>query len=308
MEKQMNFDLEQNKRLSEIEDIIKKYLPEEKGYYKTVIEALNYSLTAGGKRLRPMLMQETYRMFGADEDEILHSFMVAIEMIHTYSLVHDDLPAMDNDEYRRGKKTTHKVYGEAMAILAGDGLLNGAYELASAAFDLVDESSADILSKYKKIIAASKVLSSKAGIHGMIGGQVIDIESEGRLLTKDRINMMYRLKTSALMEASMMIGAVLAGANEEEINIIENIARDIGLAFQIRDDILDVTASYELLGKPINSDSKNDKTTYLAIMDIEKAKEEVEIITDRAMKAYQTLAYNNEYLEMLIVKLINREK
>ncbi|NLL74080.1 MAG: polyprenyl synthetase family protein [Clostridiales bacterium] len=304
----MNFDLEQNKRLSEIEDIIKKYLPEEKGYYKTVIEALNYSLTAGGKRLRPMLMQETYRMFGADEDEILHSFMVAIEMIHTYSLVHDDLPAMDNDEYRRGKKTTHKVYGEAMAILAGDGLLNGAYELASAAFDLVDESSADILSKYKKIIAASKVLSSKAGIHGMIGGQVIDIESEGRLLTKDRINMMYRLKTSALMEASMMIGAVLAGANEEEINIIENIARDIGLAFQIRDDILDVTASYELLGKPINSDSKNDKTTYLAIMDIEKAKEEVEIITDRAMKAYQTLAYNNEYLEMLIVKLINREK
>lgn len=304
----MNFDLEQKKRLFEIEDILRKHLPEESGYYKTVIEAINYSITGGGKRIRPMLMQETYRLFGGEDNEILHSFMVAIEMIHTYSLVHDDLPAMDNDEYRRGRKTTHMEYGEAMAILAGDGLLNYAYETTSGAYRLIDESSHDILSKYKKVMKANEILTSKAGIYGMIGGQVIDIESEGRQITKDRIDMMYRLKTSALIEASMMIGAILAGANDEELSITENIARDIGLAFQIRDDILDVTASYEVLGKPVHSDKKNDKPTYVAIMDIDKAKEEVKTVTDRAMKAYQSLPYKNEYLEMLITKLINREK
>lgn len=304
----MNFNLEQKNRLSEIEEILRKYLPEESGYYKTVIEAINYSLTAGGKRIRPMLMQETYRLFGGEDNGVLHSFMVAIEMIHTYSLVHDDLPAMDNDEYRRGRKTTHIVYGETMAILAGDGLLNYAYEIASGAYKLIDESSNDILIKYQRILKANEILTSKAGIYGMIGGQVIDIESEGQQVTKDRIDMMYRLKTSALIEASMMIGATLAGADDEEISITENIARDIGLAFQIRDDILDVTASYEVLGKPVKSDEKNDKPTYVAIMDIEKAKQEVENVTDRAMKAYRTLPYENDYLELLITKLINREK
>lgn len=304
----MNFNLEQKNRLSEIEEILRKYLPEESGYYKTVIEAINYSLTAGGKRIRPMLMQETYRLFGGEDNGVLHSFMVAIEMIHTYSLVHDDLPAMDNDEYRRGRKTTHIVYGETMAILAGDGLLNYAYEIASGAYKLIDESSNDILIKYQRIMKANEILTSKAGIYGMIGGQVIDIESEGQQVTKERIDMMYRLKTSALIEASMMIGATLAGADDEEISITENIARDIGLAFQIRDDILDVTASYEVLGKPVKSDEKNDKPTYVAIMDIEKAKQEVENVTDRAMKAYRTLPYENDYLELLITKLINREK
>ena len=222
MEIQMNFDNEQKIRLSEIDEILRSHLPEETGYYKTVIEAMNYSLMGGGKRIRPMLMQETFRLFGKKDDKALHSFMVAIEMIHTYSLVHDDLPAMDNDDYRRGRKTTHVVYGETMAILAGDGLLNNAFEIAATAYRWIDDSSDDILVKYKRILRSNEILSSKAGIHGMIGGQVIDIESEGQKVTKDRVDMMYNLKTSALIEASMMIGATLAGAGEKEISIIEN--------------------------------------------------------------------------------------
>lgn len=304
----MNFDNEQKKRLSEIDKILRSYLPEETGYYKTVVEAINYSLMGGGKRIRPMLMQETFRLFGKKDDQVLHSFMVAIEMIHTYSLVHDDLPAMDNDEYRRGRKTTHVVYGETMAILAGDGLLNYAFEIVAGLYRLIDEVSDDTLSIYKRIFRANEILSAKAGIHGMIGGQVIDIESEGHPVTKDRVDMMYYLKTSALIEASMMIGATLAGADETEIAIIENIAKDIGLAFQIRDDILDVTASDDVLGKPTHSDMKNQKATYVAIMDIEKAKQEVELVTNRAITAYKSLPYKNEYLELLIKNLILREK
>ncbi|NLJ96158.1 MAG: polyprenyl synthetase family protein [Clostridiales bacterium] len=305
----MNFDKELKIRLSEIDHILRSHLPEATGYYKTVIEAMNYSLMGLGKRIRPMLMQETYRLYDKKDDEILHSFMVAIEMIHTYSLVHDDLPAMDNDEYRRGRKTTHVVYGETMAILAGDGLLNKAFEIAAGAYRLVDEDSDDVLLDiFKRILRANEILSSKAGIHGMIGGQVIDIESEGKQVTKERVDMMYHLKTSALIEASMMIGATLAGADENEIRVIENIARDIGLAFQIRDDILDVIASGDVFGKPTHSDIKNAKSTYLAIMDIEKAKEEVEVVTNRALSAYKSLPYKNEYLELLITKLINREK
>lgn len=304
----MSFEQEQTKRQTEINEIIQRYLPKEEGHYKTLMEAMNYSIRAGGKRIRPMLMLETFRLFNGKYIDILHPFMTAIEMIHTYSLVHDDLPALDNDEYRRGRKTTHIEFGEAMAILAGDGLLTLAFETAAGAYDKVDVKALDAPNIYRRIMRAYKVLSMKAGIHGMIGGQVIDIEFVGKSQTKDRLDMMYLLKTGALFEASMMIGAILAGANDEEVSITQSIAGDIGLAFQIKDDILDVTSSDAIIGKPVHSDEKNDKPTYVAIMDLARAKEEVSYVTDRARKAYESLPYKNEFLRELIIKLINRDK
>lgn len=195
-----------------------------------------------------------------------------------------------------------------MAILAGDGLLTLAFDTAASAYERVDGSSLESLEIYKRIMRAYKVLSTKAGIHGMIGGQVIDIEFVGKSVTKERLDTMYLLKTGALFEASMMIGAILAGASDEEIDIIRKLAGDIGLAFQIRDDILDVTSSDLILGKPVHSDEKNDKPTYVALMDLEQAKTEVAYVTDRAKRAYESLPYKNEYLKELIIKLISREK
>lgn len=242
----MNFKERYEERTREIEKILEKYLPEQDGYQKLIMEAMEYSLMAGGKRLRPMLMGESFRMFGG-EGEIIEPFMAAIEMIHTYSLVHDDLPAMDNDEYRRGKKTTHAVYGEAMGILAGDGLLNLAFETAAEAFTMEVS---------PRTARAIQILSRKAGIYGMIGGQTVDVESEGQPLSREKLDFIYRLKTSALIEASMMIGAVLAGASDQEMAAMESVATDVGVAFQIQDDILDVTSTLEVLGKPIHSDDK----------------------------------------------------
>ena len=242
----MNFKDEYQKRIKYIESVLTKYLPKQEGYQKIIMEAMEYSLMAGGKRLRPMLMLETFHLFGG-EGEIIEPFMAAIEMIHTYSLVHDDLPAMDNDEYRRGRKTTHVVYGDDMGILAGDALLNYAFETACRAFDIAPDNS-------RRIGEALKILSGKAGIYGMIGGQVVDVKESGHSLTGDMLDFIYRLKTSALIESSMMIGAALAGAEPEEISRMEKIARGIGLAFQIQDDILDVTSTTEVLGKPVHSD------------------------------------------------------
>ena len=305
----MNFNDELQQKVTEIEEILSRFIPAEEGFQKTVMEAMNYSVLAGGKRLRPMLMSETFQLFGGKNKEILEPFMAAIEMIHTYSLVHDDLPAMDNDEYRRGRKTTHVIYGEAMAILAGDGLLNFAFETALEAFATILESeSLDKITYYERIGKSLQILSAKAGIYGMIGGQVIDMEEYQGAVSRERLDRMYLLKTGALIEASMMIGAVLAGANDEEVNKIEQIAGSIGLAFQIKDDILDVTSTAEVLGKPIGSDEKNEKTTYVTIMSMERAKEEVLQISKRAMQAYAELNYTNEFLSALIMKLVNREK
>lgn len=294
----MSFKEELQKRTAEIEEILKKYLPEETGFQKTVLEAMNYSVTAGGKRLRPMLMQETYRMFGGS-GQIVEPFMAAIEMIHTYSLVHDDLPAMDNDEYRRGRKTTHAVYGEALGILAGDALLNYAFETAAGA--LSQELSV-------RTAGAIQILAKKAGIYGMIGGQTVDVESEGQAVSREKLDFIYRLKTSALIESSMMIGAVLAGASEEETEKIRRTAEDVGLAFQIQDDILDVTSTLEVLGKPIHSDEKNEKTTYVTLKGLEQAKKDVEEISRRALAILASLDHKNSFLEELITMLITREK
>lgn len=294
----MSFKEELQKRTAEIEEILKKYLPEETGFQKTVLEAMNYSVTAGGKRLRPMLMQETYRMFGGS-GQVIEPFMAAIEMIHTYSLVHDDLPAMDNDEYRRGRKTTHAVYGEALGILAGDALLNYAFETAAGA--LSQELN-------ERTARAIQVLAEKAGIYGMIGGQVVDVESEGQAVSKEKLDFIYRLKTSALIESSMMIGALLAGASKEEVDKIRRTAQDVGLAFQIQDDILDVTSTLEVLGKPIHSDEKNEKTTYVTLEGLNQAKQDVEEISKRALATLASLGRENPFLEELITMLITREK
>lgn len=287
------------KRTRQTEEIIVKYLPKEEGYQKTVIEAMNYSFLAGGKRLRPMLMAETYRLFGG-KSNIVEPFMAAIEMIHTYSLIHDDLPAMDNDEYRRGRKTTHIVYGEAMAILAGDGLLNYAYETATEALEMEPGN--------PNVGKALRILAVKAGIYGMVGGQTADVESEGSQIEQDKLDFIYALKTGALIEASMLIGAVLAGATKNEQDIISQVAKDVGLAFQIQDDILDVAGDSAVLGKPVGSDEKNEKTTYVTIRGLEKASEDVAEISARALKNMDALVVKNQYLNGLLKYLIHREK
>ena len=296
----MDFKTEMAERTAQIEQIIKKYLPKEEGYQKTIMEAMNYSVLAGGKRLRPMLMQETYRLFGG-RSEVIEPFMAAIEMIHTYSLVHDDLPAMDNDEYRRGKKTTHAVYGEAMGILAGDALLNYAYETAARAFAMEPGNPG--------VCQAFQILTAKAGIYGMVGGQTVDVESEGKPdMTKEKLDFIYRLKTSALIEGAMLVGAVLAGATQGEQKIIEQTAGEVGLAFQIQDDILDVTSTMEVLGKPIGSDEKNHKSTYVTYEGIEKAKADVASLSEQAIARMDSLVVKNEYLTELLRYLILREK
>jgi len=294
----LNFKEQLTTKIEEIEKILKRYLPKEEGPQKTVIEAMNYSVLAGGKRLRPMLMNETFRLFGGSGN-IVEPFMTAIEMIHTYSLVHDDLPAMDNDEYRRGKKTTHAVYGETMGILAGDGLLNYAFEIASGAFDI---------ELSPGVSKALKILSQKSGIYGMIGGQVADIESEGKSVSFETVEFIHRMKCGALIEASMLIGAVLAGANDEEQQKIYEIASDVGYAFQIRDDILDATATTEQIGKPAGSDEKNNKSTYVSIKGLEKAMEDVKAISEHALGLLESLGKTNPFLTELIKMLVDRDK
>lgn len=293
---------ELQQKVEHINNVLEKFLPAEEGQQRIIFEAMNYSVRAGGKRLRPMLMEETYHMFGGSS-AVIEPFMAAIEMIHTYSLVHDDLPAMDNDEYRRGKKTTHAVYGEAMGILAGDALLNMAYETAAKAFDM---EVADA-----RVARAFTVLAKKAGVYGMVGGQVVDVESEKSddcPITREKLDFIYRLKTGALIESSMMIGAILAGASSDEVSRVEQIAAKLGLAFQIQDDVLDVTSTLEVLGKPVGSDEKNNKATYVKFEGLDKAVSDVERISKEAEEQLDDLGYDDAFLKELFEYLIHREK
>lgn len=293
---------ELQQKVEHINNVLEKFLPAEEGQQRIIFEAMNYSVRAGGKRLRPMLMEETYHMFGGSS-AVIEPFMAAIEMIHTYSLVHDDLPAMDNDEYRRGKKTTHAVYGEAMGILAGDALLNMAYETAAKAFDM---EVADA-----RVARAFTVLAKKAGVYGMVGGQVVDVESEKSddcPITRGKLDFIYRLKTGALIESSMMIGAILAGASSDEVSRVEQIAAKLGLAFQIQDDVLDVTSTLEVLGKPVGSDEKNNKATYVTFEGLDKAVSDVERISKEAEEQLDDLGYDDAFLKELFEYLIHREK
>ena len=310
----MSFHEELEARTKQAEEILQKYLPaKEEAYQKTVMDAMHYSAMAGGKRLRPVLMKECFILFGGT-GEIIEPFMAALEMIHNYSLVHDDLPAMDNDEYRRGKLTTWKVYGECMAILAGDGLLNFAFETASNAFRMVDKECgtdpAQQLKTYRAVGRSMQILSKKAGIYGMIGGQTADIEAEdlGDQVTTEHLMFIHAHKTSALIEAAMMTGAILAGASQEETVQIEKAAYEIGIAFQIQDDILDVTSTLEMLGKPIGSDAKNHKTTYVTLKGLEESRKEQQELSLHAIETIRNIGYSNDFLMELVTSLITREK
>ena len=299
----MNFNGLLAKKTKDAEDILKKYLPIEEGFQKKVMEAVNYSVTAGGKRLRPVIMKESFLLFGGS-GEVIEPFMAALEMIHNYSLVHDDLPAMDNDEYRRGRETTWKVYGDGMAVLAGDGLLNLASETAARYFDMAKDTE-DI----KRAARALKILGRKAGIYGMIGGQTADLEAESdREISGERLLFIHENKTAALIQAALMIGAVLAGAGEKEIAAMESAASNIGIAFQIQDDILDVTSTEEVLGKPVGSDERNHKLTYVSLYGLEKAKKEVKRMSETALTILSSFENRNEFLEELVKMLITREK
>lgn len=303
----MNFNENLEIKRKEAESIVKSFLPEADGYNAKVKEAMDYSVNAGGKRLRPILMKESYKLFGG-KDKKVEPFMAAIEMIHNYSLVHDDLPAMDNDELRRGKLTTWKKYDECTAILAGDALLNYAFEVASEAFDLVND-----LEGYMEVAKAIKVLSTKAGINGMIGGQAADIEAETCAnVTEDMLLFIHKNKTAALIEASMMIGAILGGASPKDVSDMERAANNIGLAFQIQDDILDITSTQEELGKPIGSDEKNNKLTYVKLHGLEESREQVKALSEEAITILEDIADANRadgsFLMTLVETLINRSK
>lgn len=290
-------------KAEEIDKMLQAFWPERNDELKSITDAMRYSLLAGGKRLRPVLMWETYRMFGGDGARWIEPFLVAMEMIHTYSLVHDDLPAMDNDEYRRGRRTTWAVYGDAMGILAGDALLNGAYETAARALGVCET-----LEDYRRVSRAIQILGHEAGVHGMIGGQVADIEAERQTmpLTEERIRYIHRNKTGALIVASMTIGAVLAGATEEQERDVARCAMDIGVAFQIRDDVLDVVGDGEELGKPVGSDAANGKQTYVTLNGLDRSCAEVERLSNEALAILRELPGNHDFLEELVRYLIGR--
>ncbi len=296
----MNFREELEERTRNAEDIIRKYLPKEEGFSVNLIKAMNYSMEAGGKRLRPILLGEMYKVCGGT-GELAEPFMAGIEMIHTHSLIHDDLPAIDNDQYRRGKKTTHVVFGESAAILAGDALLNYAYETAFKSFSLAENEE-----ELKKTARALEILGKKTGIYGMLGGQGADVENDGKPLTREMVDYIYVNKTSALIEASLMSGAALAGI--EELTDVESIGRKIGLAFQIQDDILDVTGNEKELGKPVGSDEKNHKTTYVTLEGMEKAGQEVQRLTEEALELLSQLPGDKSFLRELFLFLCTRRK
>ena len=293
-------------KAEQITEIVREQLPKEEGKQRILFEAMNYSVLAGGKRVRPMLILETYRYFGGDparEKDIVYPFLGAMEMIHSYSLVHDDLPAMDNDMYRRGKMTTHVAYGHAMGILAGDGLLNYAFETALRAKMLPGEQ--------EKVLHALRVLADKSGAYGMVGGQTVDVIGTGKNFTGEELLFIYKLKTGALLEASMMIGAILAGADDETVSAMESVAADVGMAFQIQDDILDVTSTVAELGKAVLSDEKNKKTTYASLFGVEESSAAVEQLTARALlklSGYEDKSPDKGFLKDLLGYLVHRTK
>ncbi len=302
----MDFMTLLDKKAQTAQDTVYSLLPKEEGLQKGIIEAMNYSMRSGGKRLRPLFIQEFYNLLSKENinEDALRRFMAAIEMIHTYSLVHDDLPAMDDDELRRGMPTTHVKFGYAAAILAGDGLLNYAYEVASESFNEKND--------IQTVARAIKILAKKPGISGMLGGQAVDVENDDKTLDEQTLNFIYELKTGALLEASMMIGAVLAGADDSQVEKVEKIASYVGMAFQIQDDILDVTGDAKEIGKPVNSDEKNNKTTYVTLYGVDKASQIVASLSNKAVNLLDELDVVNrdsyEFIKELFIYLIHRNK
>ncbi|BDE78258.1 farnesyl-diphosphate synthase [Clostridioides difficile] len=285
-------------KASFVEKVLKEYMPKEEGYQKTVIEAINYSLSAGGKRLRPILTLEACKIVGGNEDEAI-PFAIAIEMIHTYSLIHDDLPALDNDDLRRGRPTNHKVYGEAMGILAGDALLNYAFEVM-----LAGSINKENPEKYLKAI---NEIAKGAGIYGMIGGQVVDVESENKQIGKEKLDYIHMNKTAAMMVGCMRAGATIGGANSEQMEEITKYAKNIGLSFQIVDDILDIVGDEAKLGKKVGSDIENHKSTYPSLLGLDKSKEIAHNLIDEAKKSIEKLSDDVDFLKGLAEYIIDRE-
>ncbi|GAA0861166.1 polyprenyl synthetase family protein [Paraclostridium tenue] len=294
----MNFKDELKNRVNNIEILLNEYMPKEEGYQKTIFEAMNYSLSAGGKRLRPILTLEACKLVGGNEKDAI-PFAAAIEMIHTYSLIHDDLPALDNDDLRRGRKTNHKVYGEAMAILAGDGLLNYAYEIM-----LKESIGKDDSNKYLKAI---NEIAKASGIYGMIGGQVVDIESEGKSIDKDKLDFIHMNKTAAIIIGCMRAGAIIGGASENQLENITKYAKNIGLSFQIVDDILDVVGDEAKLGKKVGSDIDNEKSTYPSLIGLDKSKEIAKNLIEEAKLSISNIDKDREFLNSLADYIVDRE-
>lgn len=294
----MDFKQALKERTNYIEDLLKKYMPKEEGYQKTIMEAMNYSLEAGGKRLRPILTLEACKVVGGNEEDVI-AFAVAIEMIHTYSLIHDDLPALDNDDLRRGRPTNHKIYGESMAILAGDALLNYAFEVMLSNSINKEDSN--------KYLCAINEIAKASGIYGMIGGQVVDVQSENVQISKDKLDFIHLNKTAAIIIGCMRAGAIIGGANDEQLEEITKYAKNIGLSFQIVDDILDIVGDEAKLGKKVGSDIENHKSTYPSLLGLDKSKEIARSLIDEAKLSISKLSEETELLDGLADYIIARE-
>lgn len=285
-------------KINYIETLLNEYMPKEEGYQQTIMQAMNYSLKAGGKRLRPILTLESCKIVGGKEEDAI-PFAVAIEMIHTYSLIHDDLPALDNDDLRRGKPTNHKVFGEAMATLAGDALLNYAFEvMLSSSIDKKDSN---------KYLRAINEIAKHSGIYGMIGGQVVDVESENKIIDKDKLDFIHLNKTAAMIIGCMRAGAIIGGASEEELEKLTKYGKNIGLSFQIVDDILDITGDEVKLGKPIGSDIENHKSTYPSLLGLEKSRQIARQLIEDGKSSIDGLSSEIDFLNQLGDYIISRD-
>lgn len=285
-----------NEIKNEINDFLLNYFSNKGTYNKVIYDSASYSLNIGGKRIRPILMLLTYNMYKENWKEILE-FSSAIEMIHTYSLIHDDLPCMDNDDLRRGKPTNHKVYGENIAVLAGDTLLNEAMNIMMKF----------ALNNGKNSLIAAEKIANAAGPEGMIGGQVVDIINEGKKISEDELKYMHMKKTGALIKVSIVAGALLGEASEEDIRLLEKFGENLGLAFQIKDDILDVIGNTEKLGKNVLSDEENNKANFITMHGLEYCIKECERLTKESIDILDSLSVNTEALKILTKELLDRE-
>lgn len=306
----MIFSKKYDNHVETVNSALEKYLNQKEVPQKIIYEAMQYSLISGGKRVRPVLCLAVSEIFNGNSQDAL-PFACAIEMIHTYSLIHDDLPCMDNDDFRRGRLTNHKVYGENTAVLAGDALLNYAFEIM---LDACKETSLSSLLADKKLaflknkIAAAAAIAEASGVSGMIGGQVVDMQSEGKEISKDTLLYMHEHKTGALIKASVLSSALINNASDDELASLTEYAESLGMAFQIKDDILDVEGDSEVLGKPIGSDSGNKKTTFVTLFGIDESKNMLEKMTQKAIDSLDIFRENAEFLRKLAEYLSHRVK
>lgn len=295
----MSFDSDVKRYLEQVEQWIKGLITIEETPEKKIHEAMNYSLLAGGKRLRPILSMAVCQMLGGKTQEVL-PFACAIELIHTYSLIHDDLPCMDNDDMRRGRPTNHKVYGEAMALLAGDGLLN-------LAFETLLKETLNNRDNQEACLKAAHLIACASGTGGMIGGQVMDMEAEERKLTYEELCTMHRKKTGALIKVATLVPAILLNAGESVYCALESYSLHIGLAFQIKDDILDLEGNSEIVGKPLRSDERNNKSTFVTLLGLKAAKERLKFSVEQAVEAVKPIK-NSEFLIEMAAYIAQRDK